>query len=1778
MPPQEYDFEVIREGGEKILKINLDRASYPPSIEDSEKCMRDVISLLVKVIGVTKFVLVQRRDYEYDHNQTIILNEIANLIKKVGREQKYTYTYLLKRKSWERYIKEYFTQMQYILNEEIKKNPIFAYISLKRLYRSLKVRITKSNDIIEKDSLTHIAATINYTLNIMSEWRLIILTKKDISKHKRGNREIYRSIFHPFIKPNFMYTKLMVKYPENGIIVDNYTIGNAEVTIFQFPDSAKTLYHLIPPEFKLSEEKYVLLEEARKIMAEHRPSKEEYLDPDLMREVFFNVGKDLLDDLAKNKNIEIIQNEIDELAEILLRYTVGFGLIEILLSDTKVQDANINSPPGTTPIYLVHGDYDDCYTNIIPTRTEVDGWATKLRLISGRPLDEANPVLDTELEIKKMRSRVSAVAPPLNPKGLAFSFRRHRDKPWTLPLFIKVGMINSMAAGLLSFLIDGTRTMLIGGTRSSGKTSLLGSLMIEIMRRYRMITIEDSVSENSRVLVSYDDKKYNLPVKKIFNILSGKNKVEKINSREIIRPNKLFINSINKNGKLECKKALSIIRHKVKKTLYEIITRTGRKLEITGDHSIFVLSENTKRLLKEEKISNLKLRDRVAVPRKLIISKNPKKFNLYDVLKNKKLTKNEIDKMFLVLKDKTIEKNKKIIKKLGRENYCKSTVNKWIKDRLIPFKIADRLNVKNSDITYLRYGKNAKNIRFNIKLDNEFVEFIGLWVADGCYDRNSIIMSVSSKEEQELVKKISKRFGFNIKTHSDKFSLMINSKSFRFIMKHLLDLDGNAYTKKIPWWVYSLSDKLKASFMRGFFSGDGCVSDKEIITSLASMNLLEDIQTLLLNWGIIFRINRLRKRKSKDNDRTKDGRISSQESIDKFKKYIGFLQEYKNKKLNILSKRKSTHASSDSVKLDKTILNKLKSICPKKIFNSQDYITRNNKIGINKLDKIADYLIDKKNELGKYLKKISNSDIFWDEIVSIKKLKNKQNWVYDFSVPENENFISDNILAHNTLELPTDSLMKLGYNIQPLKVASALAGKESSEVSATIGIRTTLRLGDSALIVGEVRSSLRGDQEVVIIEKGITRRTAIKNIEGKDLKNVYLPTLTNENKMELKPISGFIKHPKSSKLIKLTTKSGRSVIVTPDHSVFTHVDFKIAAINTNQLMSDDPIIIPSKIPCGFKNFDSINLLEIFKENYRVENAEPYIRKAIKILNWKKASKICKIPDIYRYLLSTQKTRIPIKSFLKLMKRAKIKYNLEDLRIKRGTSNSIPAKFPINENILRLIGYYLAEGNIDNNKIQITNSKPKIIEDIKYICQKELGLQVSQRKIKGLGSSVQIFIMSKPLIDLLLYFGCGKTSLHKRIPEFVYGLNKNKICALLKGMYSGDGSISSLKKCGNIIRYYSTSKKLVEDVNYALLTQGIVCKLIERMPNKKENRKYYIAEIKLRKYIKYFLENIGFTHKKPKIISNSFSHSKNDSVVFNPKELEKNVVLPRKYRHLRKTKCCSKNYLKKLTEEVKCTDELYDFAHGDFFIDRIKSIETINLHKPEYVYDLSVKSTQRFIGGSGSILLHNSEAKSLYEAMRVGAAANVVAGTIHGDSPYGVFDRVVNDIGVPKTSFKATDIIVISNPVKSAAGLKKKRRVLKITEVRKKWTDDPMREKGFVDLMKYNSITDQLEITDELSSGDSEVLKLIASNISDFAGNWNAVWENIQLRAKCKEEIVKLSDKLKNPDLLEADFVLRCNDYFHKTIDKIKKDKGFIDNERVFFEYKELIKKEAKKYG
>ncbi|UCG95635.1 MAG: Flp pilus assembly complex ATPase component TadA, partial [archaeon] len=249
----------------------------------------------------------------------------------------------------------------------------------------------------------------------------------------------------------------------------------------------------------------------------------------------------------------------------------------------------------------------------------------------------------------------------------------------------------------------------------------------------------------------------------------------------------------------------------------------------------------------------------------------------------------------------------------------------------------------------------------------------------------------------------------------------------------------------------------------------------------------------------------------------------------------------------------------------------------------------------------------------------------------------------------------------------------------------------------------------------------------------------------------------------------------------------------------------------------------------------------------------------------------------------------------------------------------------------------------------------------------------------------------------------------------------------------------------------------------------------------------------------------------------------------------------------------------------------------FNIERLKSRSVITQVETELPTEEAIRTALR-LGDSCLILgeVRSTEAKALYEAMRVGALANTVAGTIHGESAYGIFDRVVNDLGVPPTSFKATDLIIICNMLKSPDGLHSFRRVVAVTEVRKHWKEDPMREKGFSTLMEYSAKDDELKPTPTLLNGESVVLNEIASKVREWSGNWAAVWDNINLRSKIKKAIVDYSLKTGNKEIMEAPFVVRSNDKFHILSDQVKREIGSIDPERVYNEWEKWVKKEVKK--
>lgn len=314
------------------------------------------------------------------------------------------------------------------------------------------------------------------------------------------------------IRPGFSYTWVSSSLPNDAVTMYEYPVDGTTIRIHRLPSETEDLYMIMPPEYKMPKQQAKLVSLVKQSLSEHYPSTMKLNRPEQVREYIQSEGRRLLVRTAKKLDIELGENReesidrVNELADILCSYTVGYGILETLLKDPHVEDIYVDAPSDSNNIYLELGGIDDvrdkCRTNVFLSSKDMNSTLSRFRSESGKPFSEAFPVLETDLS--QYDTRVTVIGSPLSPDGTAFALRRRDTEPWTLPRLIKAGSLTPLAAGLLSFMIDGRSTILVAGSRGAGKTTLLGALMLEFPKSQRILTIEDTRELPSREMQKLD--------------------------------------------------------------------------------------------------------------------------------------------------------------------------------------------------------------------------------------------------------------------------------------------------------------------------------------------------------------------------------------------------------------------------------------------------------------------------------------------------------------------------------------------------------------------------------------------------------------------------------------------------------------------------------------------------------------------------------------------------------------------------------------------------------------------------------------------------------------------------------------------------------------------------------------------------------------------------------------------------------------------------------------------------------------------------------------------------------------------------------------------------------------------------------------------------------------------------------------------------------------------------------------------------------------------------
>jgi hypothetical protein len=354
-----------------------------------------------------------------------------------------------------------------------------AYLYTLEEIKKEKLRTAKMSEGYLKGATPYLD-TLVYIYKKLESTAIIQETKKYLENLNQipDTSQLYRILFSAEIKPSFIGSRLLFGDVEGLELVDEYNVKNTTIQIFKHPEEVEYWYMINPPEYTLTPEKYFIISKTKEIVADYRPAGGGLAVGQKTREYFERVFISTVKGVAKAYKIDLTLDEQEMLAEIVARYTVGYGILELLLSDRKLTDIYIDAPIGDKPVKLIHSKFGSCKSNILYSVDEANSVVSKNRSQSGRPFDEAHPVLDYDLP--EFETRVAVIGPPLSPDGLAFAFRLHKDTPWTLPQLIDVKAMNPLSAGMLSFFVDMQSTILVAGSRGAGKTSLLSALMLEI--------------------------------------------------------------------------------------------------------------------------------------------------------------------------------------------------------------------------------------------------------------------------------------------------------------------------------------------------------------------------------------------------------------------------------------------------------------------------------------------------------------------------------------------------------------------------------------------------------------------------------------------------------------------------------------------------------------------------------------------------------------------------------------------------------------------------------------------------------------------------------------------------------------------------------------------------------------------------------------------------------------------------------------------------------------------------------------------------------------------------------------------------------------------------------------------------------------------------------------------------------------------------------------------------------------------------------------------------
>jgi anaerobic ribonucleoside-triphosphate reductase len=165
-----------------------------------------------------------------------------------------------------------------------------------------------------------------------------------------------------------------------------------------------------------------------------------------------------------------------------------------------------------------------------------------------------------------------------------------------------------------------------------------------------------------------------------------------------------------------------------------------------------------------------------------------------------------------------------------------------------------------------------------------------------------------------------------------------------------------------------------------------------------------------------------------------------------------------------------------------------------------------------------------------------------------------------------------------------------------------------------------------------------------------------------------------------------------------------------------------------------------------------------------------------------------------------------------------KLDIDGIISTSNNADALPNKIELTENIGYLIGFYLAEGNMEPHRISIrqkdTNENQQIIKKLEKAAY-ELGCRLYSLKKDGF---IDLRIVNTTFVKYLLgnIFNINGISKDKHLPDEILNYNQSFVEGIIAGIIDGDGSITT-SKTSLVVRI--ASRTMLEQISTVMNILG-----------------------------------------------------------------------------------------------------------------------------------------------------------------------------------------------------------------------------------------------------------------------------------------------------------------------------------------------------------------------